>query len=66
MTMPASSHHHSVSYKRSTFAKEEKRNEIERQNALLFTRMMKIMKRKDPYNQPERTQGPRVNKKLLQ
>lgn len=60
--MPVGSNGHFISNKKAVMAEEEKKCEIEKQNVLLFNKMMRIMKRNDPHNQPNRTQMSRVNK----
>lgn len=44
---------HSISNKKAALMEEFKKTEIEKQNVLLFNRMMRIMKRPDPLNQPK-------------
>jgi hypothetical protein len=43
---------HNITNKKAIMVEEQKKTEIEKQNVLLFNKMMKIMKRADPNNQP--------------
>ena len=44
---------HTLSNKKAVLQEEEKKTEIEKQNVMLFNKMMRIMKRPDPNNQPK-------------
>lgn len=54
-TMPISNQVpvHYPSNKKAVLMEEFKKTEIEKQNVLLFNKMMRIMKRPDPLNQPK-------------
>lgn len=62
-TMPINPpNNHTLSNKKAVLAEEQKRTEIEKQNVLLFNKMMRIMKRNDPHNQANMTQLSRANR----
>ena len=48
---------HYISNKKAALMEEFKKTEIEKQNVLLFNKMMRIMKRPDPHNQTRNLQS---------